>query len=504
MVTLTNITFIGCGNDSRFYAVLQLSQVNINISVCTFLHSKGRAIEAEHANVTTQNCTFERSTAGVVIAENDTAMYDTGSIYTHNTHLMDSSALLFLSSSTANYTNSTLHENFAKDKLNMISVTSGKFAMIACEIARNNGTNLKLLISIYSIIKIFNSSLTHNFALRTYSLIHITTTNISIDYSTLANNVAESQAIVLHVRQSIVESCHTLTIVNNTSHMNYSHTIMDIQDSEVNFGKVNYSNNAGTILLVHSRAKFTKQSKFQNHKQVKGPYSYGGAITSIASIVRFQETTSFCNNYAKFKGGAIYATESRLYTNGDTLFSNNKARWSGGALYLDQSDFVCQKKCTFTGNIASKGGAIHAISSTFTMGSDWNKLVQNIDIKISLFFASNSADEGGAIYLEANSNFRVPRGENCMSELEFDNNVATLGGAIFVNDYTNICNRSVCFIQAPSNNACNNQIRINSTAGKTTIYGGLLDRCTVKRTYSGNDVRSVGIGFDYIKNGLTT
>ena len=51
-----------------------------------------------------------------------------------------------------------------------------------------------------------------------------------------------------------------------------------------------------------------------------------------------------------------------------------------------------------------------------------NKFGQNKDIKRLLFFAFNSADEGGAIYLEANSKFRTPRGENCtMSyELEFD------------------------------------------------------------------------------------
>ena len=502
MVTLINIIFIGCGNDSRFYAVLQLSQVNINISACTFLHSKGRAIEAAHANITTQNCTFEKSTAGVIIAENDTAMYDTGSIYTHNTFSMDLSALLFFSSSTANYTTSTFHENFAtvKEKFDMIRVTSGKVAIIACELAHNNGT--MLLTSTNSTIKIFNSMLTHNFILHSYSLIQVSTTNILIDYSTLAYNVADKRGTILHVRRSTVESCHTLTIVNNTSPFSYA--IMDIRESEVKFGEIDYSNNTGTIFLEHSKANFTEQSKFQNHKQVKGPYSYGGAITSIASIIRFQGTTSFCKNYAILKGGAIYATQSRLYTNGDTLFSNNKAGQSGGALYLDQSDFVCQKKCTFTGNAASKGGAIHAISSIFTMGSDWNKFGRNKDIKSSLFFASNSADKGGAVYLEANSKFRAPRGENCTYEMEFDNNVAIFGGAaVFVNDYTNVCNHSMCFIQASSTYASrNNQIRINSTAGNTTIYGGLLDRCTVERRYSGNDLRPTTIGFNYI-NKLT-
>ena len=160
MVTLTNLTFIGCGNNSRFYAVLQLFLVNINISVCTFLHSKGRAIEAAHTNITTQNCTFGSSTAGVVIAENNTAIYDTQSIFTYNT-LSSALSLIFVSSSTANYTNSTFRENFAKPTCNMICVRSGKLAITNCELTHNIGT--QLLISFNSTIRILNSKLTHNF-----------------------------------------------------------------------------------------------------------------------------------------------------------------------------------------------------------------------------------------------------------------------------------------------------------------------------------------------------
>jgi predicted outer membrane repeat protein len=380
----------------------------------------------------------------------------------------------------------------------MIRVKSGKVAIGNCDLAQNSG--IKLLMSINSTTIILNSKLTHNYA---NVLIQIRATDLTLNNSTFSHNVAELRITILYVRESTVKSHHTLTIVNNTSYQNYSFNIVDIRDSEVKFGEVDYSNNTGSILFMHSKAKFTMESKFQNHIQEKGAYSYGGAITSIASmIIRFQGTTSFCNNYAKNKGGAIYATASRVYTNGDSLFSNNQARWSGGALYLDQSDFVCQKKCRFFGNTAIKGGAIHAISSIFTMGSDWNKFVRNKVVKSSLFFASNSADEGGAINLEANSKLRAPRGERPTYELEFDNNVATLGGAIFVNDYTNICNHSVCFIQAASSaysTLWSSQIRINSTSENTTIYGGLLDRCTVGQRYSGNDLKAWTVGFDYIK-----
>ena len=135
------------------------------------------------------------------------------------------------------------------------------------------------------------------------------------------------------------------------------------------------------------------------------------------------------------------------------------------------------------------------------MGSDWNKYGRNKCVNNLLFFASNSADEGGAIYLEANSKLRAPRGVHCSYDLEFDNNVAALGGAIFVNDYTNVCNHSVCFIQATSMLwSRNDQIGISSTGKNTTIYGGLLDRCIVGRRYSGNDLRPFAVGLEYIKS----
>lgn len=60
IVTLTNLTFVGCGNDSRYNAVLHISQVtDANISMCMFLLSKGRVIEAAHANIATKIVLFK-------------------------------------------------------------------------------------------------------------------------------------------------------------------------------------------------------------------------------------------------------------------------------------------------------------------------------------------------------------------------------------------------------------------------------------------------------------
>ena len=81
--------------------------------------------------------------------------------------------------------------------------------------------------------------------------------------------------------------------------------------SEVKFGTFYYTKNTGSILFIRSKATFTNFSKFQNHKVISNiSNTHGGAITSIASIIHFEGTTSFSDYDAQIRGGAIYAIES--------------------------------------------------------------------------------------------------------------------------------------------------------------------------------------------------
>ena len=474
IVTLTNLTFIGCGNDSRYNAVLHISRVNdANISRCIFLYSKGRVIEAAHANIATKYCNFESCLAGVIILQHNTTMLDIGGIYTLNTFSTKRSALIFITESTANFINSRFYKNYVR-LYTIIHVKGGTLKLRQCELAHNNGGSL---ISYSSTIAIYDSNITHNFAGSQMSLLWIFTTNLLIDNGIFAHNIYMRQfrgAIIFIDADSTVKSHNTLTITNNTCIYYYCHNsyALDIRSSRVTFEKVYISDNTGSTGFLRSKVEFT-ELHFQ-HARIIHPYIplHRDAITSVSSIIIFQGTTSFCNQHRSTSVAqrAVYARESRIYANGDTLFSNN----TGGALYLDQSDFICKKNCTFIGNTASKGGGIYAINSIITMGSDWNKFKQNKKMRSLLSFDSNSADEGGAIYLEGNSKLRTPREVSSTYELEFHNNTAKRGGAIFVNDYTSTCANSTCFIQAQSYK--NGWIKINSTNGNTTIYGGLLDR----------------------------
>ena len=54
------------------------------------------------------------------------------------------------------------------------------------------------------------------------------------------------------------------------------------------------------------------------------------------------------------------------------------------------------------------GGAIHAVDSMIKIGSDEKEFLNDSTL---LIFASNLAENGGAVYLEANSKLRVPKGK---------------------------------------------------------------------------------------------
>ena len=454
--------------------------------MCKFLHSRGRVIEAAHANITMRNCSFENSSVGVIIAEFNTTILDIGSIYMLNTFSTKKSALLYINASTANFTSSAFHKNFPT--LTIIHVKGGVLTIIKCELAHNE--RIGLVRSHNSSVNIYKTNFTYNYILRT-TLILINATNVTINNSIFAHN-ERSRGALFYVIASKVESYDNLTITNNTFYRSIG--IIDIRDSEVKFGIFLYSGNTGCMTFIRSKVAFNKRSEFQNNNQ----NIFRGVVTSIASIIHFYGTTHFYHQTNQYLGSAIYATESRVYAHGDTSFSNNKARSLGGALYLDQSSFICQKICTFTSNTAPKGGAIYAINSIITIGRDWNKFKQTKNMNSSLSFVSNSAKKGGAIYLTGNSKLRAPRGEGCNYVLEFNNNTAELGGTIFVNDYSNTCKYATCFIQAPSffSYRWNGWIMINSSNGNTTIYGGLLDRCITNSIYSKYNEM---IGINYIK-----
>ena len=121
---------------------------------------------------------------------------------------------------------------------------------------------------------------------------------------------------------------------------------------------------------------------------------------------------------------------------------NNTARYSGGGIYLYQSPMQCSDICVITlvSNCAlHRGGGIYAVSSTIDI------LSSSDHKQASLLLLENSAQIGGGLYMEANAKLYISKAGHKPNEMMvsscsvvFSYNFADYGGAVFVEDGTNL------------------------------------------------------------------
>ena len=132
------------------------------------------------------------------------------------------------------------------------------------------------------------------------------------------------------------------------------------------------------------------------------------------------------NNYAQC-GGAIFATESTIIVYGETRVANNTAvnNGGGGGISLHQSELDIKGYCRVSHNHTTRGGGIHATSSTI--------MVHQSGI---LIFAKNRAKNGSGLYLEVNPKLYLakmdPSSVRLRHLLIFNDNYAKYGGAVYV------------------------------------------------------------------------
>ena len=162
--------------------------------------------------------------------------------------------------------------------------------------------------------------------------------------------------------------------------------------------------------------------------------------------------------------------------------------------------------------VENKGGGLHAISSSIRATSRQN---QHFGTKIH--FTNNTAKKGGGLSLEANAKLYILKYEEYYSNTEsaiFTGNSADYGGAVYVDDDTNsgTCAsdpKTECFFQilAVYTNY-NDESRIYkqrkslsfsenfASISGNILYGGLLDRCAVS-PFAEYDKH---VGVDYLKD----
>lgn len=228
----------------------------------------------------------------------------------------------------------------------------------------------------------------------------------------------------------------------------------------------------------------------------------GGVMYLTWSTVNFFGTNGMIDNLATGNGGAIFASSNSIvnvYNGLDVM--NNMANESGGGYYLYRSMVISQFNSTMTlmdNSAAESGGGVYATMSLLRILSD-----RDSPTETSVKFTNNTSQMGGGIYLALTSQVYVIKSGNnytrVIYSLHFTGNSANYGGAMYVADetnseqcasvsYKNLNVDTECFLQVISpisiDQMMYNYISIKfaqNTAKESgsTLYGGLLDRCTL-------------------------
>ena len=294
--------------------------------------------------------------------------------------------------------------------------------------------------------------------------------------------------------------------------------VIYLSDSELEVehtGSLILSNNTGSLVAFNSNITFMGCVDFVNNhppSATTDTLQEGGAITLFQSNAFLSGNCSLQYNSAEF-GGGLFSIESKLYVNGNVTIAHNSAIKNGGGIYLSNSELTCLLNCIFLLNnnhAERKGGGLHAISSSIKVLSAYSQSANPYYTGAKLSFIENVAEMGGGLSLEANAKlyilkytyltlsdaYSVNTDAYSVNTTVFSANIAySYGGTIYVDDDTNsgACSSSSkteCFFQVlavhgqkqynlKTQSIYFSQNRANISGH--TLYGGLLDRCSVSQ-----------------------
>ena len=329
----------------------------------------------------------------------------------------------------------------------------------------------------------------------------IAESNVTIESSTFYHNSADHGGVMyVTVFSAIV-----------IRHSNYSN------NSATSFGGVIASDQNNQLMVIGSRfidnraaiggalsTAMTNLSLWGNVFSSNQATGNGGVMYVKQNDINFRSCNLLADNFAR-DGGAIYAIESTLTANSGHVLRvmSNTASGSGGGLYLYRSNLNMYTQYNGTTDISgnranNSGGGIHAINSLITVYCDRLGLSP---YQGSIKFTGNMAHKGGGICLESAAQLRIQKIGNIRKtnvSMFFTSNSAHYGNAIYVVDetYFDVCARqsntinstaassAECFFQVLSQsrplifepNFISIEFNINSSS-RSTIVGGLLDRC---------------------------
>lgn len=504
--------------------VIQSSQFQHN----TAKHQGGVIGAFIESDVTLKGVTFtnnsvEQGSGGMMIA------YGISSISIHNCCFEGNSAVeggaIAVVYSNIEIINSEFKHNTASDQGGALEAQQKcNIALHNCTFSANwadRGGALyfeRSYIASSNIVMTYNTAKTHGAAMHCKSALEgFDKYHISLENTVIAHNQAVSMNIdagdVLLVNACNFISKGYLSLHNNTG----SRGVIFMLNSNATFHKdTNFSNNLGSINAFDSMLRFEGNTVFANNSphtnNSANKYQEGGAVSLFQSKLALFGNTTMLNNHAE-NGGAIKATQGNIVIGGNLVISSNLATLSGGAIYAYQSLLHVSGQTNFSNNTALiDGGGIYVSGSTLKFSKGPHLLKGN-----------SALNNGGGMLLELGSKVLLVKfskekynctldydySESCLQQadwirVEFEDNSAKYGGAVYVEDIENagVCSgkytdpyleRNECFLgieplyQSEYKNLLTSHLNLRNIVFKNNVasvkgsnlYGGLLDRCSI-------------------------
>ena len=288
-------------------------------------------------------------------------------------------------------------------------------------------------------------------------------------------------------RGGVISALSSISILDNTV-LNFIGISNFTNNSASRGGTIYASDNV--VLSFNGISNFINNLALGEHEH-EGTISGGGTIcASDNTVISFNGISNFINNSAVSMGGGVISVSrhSQLSFNGTSNFVNNLVySGGGGAIYAINNNVLnFSGTSNFVNNSAGTGGAIYtSIKNALTFSG-------------TIYFTNNghyggevhmlNGYIGGGVYMGIKSTISIlPH-----TTVYWENNYATHGGAIYVQDAspTSYCihvssylPKEQCFFQLPDqdlSNGFNVQLVFKNNfaddAG-SVLYGGAVNNC---------------------------
>ena len=529
--------------------VLNIKQTNMSITQSAFVYNKairnGGTIYMQGGTLIINCSNFHHNMAnfgGVLWALQANINYSCNTSLSHNRAYTDG-GVIYAQQSTAVITGADFDHNRADNNGGTMYTYGAMISLINCifsfNIAGNDGGVIR---SYLRKIDISENEYTSNSANNKGGVFCVEQTDLAIDQTLFTESTAWEGGVIwtdqgaIMINQSAFSDNNASTggVIRaeqaniNADRVNITYNranvgVLYLLESNSDWSGILYSDNIGSLHAIGGEVTTRNNNTFINITQPNygtASQKEGGAITAIHSEIIFNGNSLLTQGHAEL-GGSLKAINSKIQVYGNVTIAENTATEAGGGMYLKHSELICWKGGTLmisNNKATKKGGGINAFASVIKV--KYPPINQSF---LSLHFYSNQAMKGGGLFLEMDSKVYILKSKISTSKqiifhqtlIFFSLNFAQYGGAIYVSNdgICSLSNKSTaneCFIQilamyssVPTDfdSRYQNIDFVNNTANYSgnSLFGGLLDRCSVSQFAETNVDNTISNGTIVVK-----